>query len=1309
MNGSPRPSPGGGGPGRPPSAPIPFSLATNTGASSGSPPRGSPFPPTAASASHAGSSTPFGGVTRPTATDLNEGVLARLADLATAAMSSPDKETRDSAAQQLLFLSSYEYWDTLRVLLHLTSNNYLRFMVVKGLLFLVSNELGPQERTEMQQYVLEYLLDQRCRGEVLPFYLRNALFSVYASALFSNWKISIIRAESAEMVDSTEMAQGILAKLETYLTPEETLDCVLEILTFFARQNARLSILSVKSSFAKQVLPFFFSAAATMLASVPEKAALVCSTALECAPELDAPLVRLHPPSDTSITLLRWPAWAPALSLVMHSCGEALLRNPEGPQAGLYARLLRQCSTVTSPQEEYIANRDEVANVLLDVSGRLLLCVQENPGRTELLRLACALLVNTFERNDEATVAYLARDVGVIRVWADATRYVLGRPFDEEGADLRQALLHLFFTIAERMLPPKPRGGCGNNDGNWCSLEDSFNGYYGACTPPRTRDDGLLRSAERIPREMLPPSLAPTAPSAPRGPLPSEHTREVEQQVIEIFSTYVDLVINTAHEREESQELRTGSTFVLQTERMLQPIAEVLFCERIDLLPQLVRRLQQTIQQYEMCVRARGDQQAAAAAVALASGGAGSGAGRRGGVDASASAFGSSARSLLQELYMTLAVDNMSVGASLNCPAEAPESTPLFFTYVCLSRLSAIVSIFAIALLQGTASRDDTVLGAIATFARQLLGQEDQVTENLLQCLSLLDDAGEDAAGFGAAPSAGPSTHAAAAQVHVGILRSLFFFCGCVYETNLSRREEFYDITVNLLCYVYRYHSDQVALVVDANVLLTRIVDFGSSGTFFLGAEKLMALIEAVKEDRLPLLQAPSAPQFAVNGARQPLALEVAEARHGFLTAFTFYVETRYYAGFPIADVITTLTGRCFDDARMQANPRVTFQDLRAITKGIHQPDTLHVVLDAILRHKEVCSAVMRYEPSASPDMVAWLSVLCSRSSQYIDEENLSTTQWELTSLVMNVLCLYFSYLSYPSSPMTVSSDGMPIFANQGTGGFGGSAGRGASADAGLADNIDSSFLMNGGSGSASFFSFPTDAVDVAVVYDVSDILRTFCSAPWCNLGIVLYYERATVEHFFCGAVELLTTTSVQLLMAEEGRARVFDAMSAAVNSSGNTFQQLHLLYMRQGVWNRLVRQLTRCLSYIYAPELVDILYAILRSDQQARQRVPQYKGLEEYTLAAVFNEICTLVAVAPHLTYREMVACFGLLQMSFDGAKMLCGEYADRLLDLCSAYHRVRLRLIINSLRRGDGAHLMTEYMTYFGQSSNVGVLTAW
>ncbi|CAM38014.1 conserved hypothetical protein [Leishmania braziliensis MHOM/BR/75/M2904] len=1215
------------------------------------------------------------GIERPSTTELNDSVIERLSELATAALNSPDKETRDGAAQQLLFLSSYEYWDTLRALLPRAQNNYLRFIVVKGLLFLVSNELGPQERTEMQQYVLEYLQERRRSGEQLPFYLYNALFSVYASALFSNWKISIIRAESAEMVDSSEMAHNILAKLQTYLTTEETLDCVLEILTFFARQNSRLSILSVKSSFAKQVLPFFFSAAASMLSSAPEKAALVCSTALECAPELDAPMVRLHHPSDTTITVLRWPAWAPALSQVMNECGQALLNHPEGPCAALYSRLLRQCSTVTSPQEEYIASRDDVANVLLDVSGRLVLKVQENPGRTELLRLACALLVNTFERNDETTVAYLARDPGVIRVWADATRYVLSRPFDDEEADLRQALLHLFFMIAERMLPPKPRGGR--------SLEESFTGHYGACTPPRTREGGLAEpgfSAERLGRQPHPLPVG-----APRGPLSSEHTREVEQQVIDIFSTYVDLVINTAHEREESQELRMSSTFVLQAERMLQPIAEVLFCERIDLLPQLVDRLQQTIRQYELCIRARGEQQAAMHSAAATGG--------DGGIDC----FGLSARSLLQELYMTLAVQNMSVGAALSSPAETTESTPLFFTYVCLSRLSVIVSIFAIALLQGTANQDDSVLGAIAAFACQLLVQEDQVTANLLQCLSLLDDGNDDLNDFGGTTAlAMPTSSGHAAQVHIGILRSLFFFCSCVYETNLSRREEFYDITVNLLCYVYRYHSDQVALVGDANILLTRIVDFGSSGTFFLGAGKLMGLIEAVKEDELPLLRAPLTPPFAAGALQLPS--EVAEARHGFLTAFTFYVETRYYAGFPIADVISALTERCFDDTRMRVSPRLSFQDLKAITKGIHQPDTLQLMLESIIRHKDVCSAVVRYETAVAPDMVAWLSVLCSRSGQYMDEENLSTTQWELTSLVMNVLCFYFSHLSYPSSPMTTNSDGTPAFG----------APSGVDGGVALSDNVDSSFMMNGGSGS-TFFSFPADAVEAAVVYDVSDILNTFCSAPWCNLGIVLYYERATVEHFFCGAVELLTTTSVQLLMSEEGRARVFNAMSAAVNSSGHTFQQLHLLYMRQGVWNRLVRQLTKCLSYMYAPELIDILYAILRSDHEARQRVPHYKGLEEYTLAATFNEICTLVAVAPHLTYREMAACFGLLQMCYDSAKMLCGEYADRLLDLCSAYHRVRLRLIINSLRRGDGTHLMTEYMTYFGQSSNVGVLTAW
>lgn len=1230
---------------------------------------------------------------RPTGeADISNDVIARLSELATAALTSPDKDTRDGAAQQLLFLSSYEYWETLRTLLPRVHNNYLRFIIVKAILFLVSNELGPQERTEVQQYVLEYIEERRYAGEELPFYLRNALFSVFASALFSNWKIAIIRAESSEQMNSAEMAEGIFEKMRLYLTTDETLDCVLEILTFFSRQNSKHFILSVKGSFAKQVLPFFFSAAANMLSISPAKAAAVCSTALECAPELEAPLIRLYHPSDPSITVLRWPAWAPALSSAMNQCGQSLLEQPDGPHAAVFSRLLRQCSAVTSPQEEYIATRDEVARVLLDISQRLLFTVRANPERVELLRLSCALLVNTFERNDEATVEFLVQNPELIRVWADATRFILEKPFDEEETDLYQALLHLFYLIAERLLPPKPRL---RN-----ALEEPLENFYGASTPPG--GSSVERHEERALSSQLRSPLA-----APRGPLPSDRTREVEQQVMDVFRVYVDVVMDTAHQRADSQELRSATTYVLQTERILQPIAEVLFCERIDLVPQLVERLHQTLHQYELCVRARREQ--ASEQIGNANNG--------GDVNGRSNYGSSSAQPVLEELCMTMAVQNMHMGNG--AAGVDASSTPLFFTHVCLSRLSVIVSIFGIAMLHGTASRDDSVLGTIANFARELLGQEDQVTEDLLLCLSLFDDAAEGGAGGFNSSSAnnnnnnlsgmppGPSTspgNNAQAQIHIGILRALFFFCGCVYETNLSRNEEFYDITVNLLCYVYRYHSDQVALVADANMLLNRIVDYGSSGTYFLGADKFMGLIEVVKEDQLALLQTPG--QLGVAG----LTSEAAEARHGFLTAFTFYVETRYYAGFPIADVVNTVTERCFRNDHMQANSCLAFEDLKAITKGIHQPDTLLVMLEATIRHKDICSAVVRCEARAAPDMIAWLSVLCSRSRQYLEEQNLSSIPWELTSLVMNVLCLFFSFLSYPPSST-------PSLGASASGPFPGAAGGAASsqdfgvmADGPGLTNPPVRSNSNGGYGaSSSFFNFPTDVVDAAVVYDISDILHTFCTASWCNLGIVLFYERTTVEHFFCGAVELLTTTSVQHLMADEGRARIFNAIAAAVNSSGNTFQQLHLLYMRQGVWNRLVRLLIQCLNYAYAPELVEILYSIVRSDQQAQLRIPQYQGLEGNTLAATFNEICTLIAVAPHLTYREMTGCFGLLQMCYDGAPILCGECADKLLDFCSAYHRVRLRLIINSLRRGDGEQLLTQYMTYFGQSSVVPVLSAW
>lgn len=1191
-------------------------------------------------------------------TSADTGNIEHLTALATAAITSPDREIRESAAQQLLFLSCYDYWEVLRRLLPQVQNNYLRFFIAKAILFIVSNELGPDERVSIQEYVLTYLHDRHASGEVLPLYIRNTLYSIFASALFSNWKLSIIRGESPEKVDSTEMAQSILSRLAAHLPEADILDCVLEILVYFSRQNKKLAISAVQNSFVREVAPSFFRFAADRLGSSQEKAAQVCSNVLEYIPEVVS-YGELHQQfTDASVVVHRWSVWAPSLAHAMSTCGQELLQNPEGPNAGQLSRLLRQCSTVTSPHEEYLANRDAVAQLLLDLSHRLLQKVQEDTTRTELLGLACGLLINTFERNGEAAVRYLVSNIGILDVWAEAARFAL-RHLQEDDGDVRQALLHLFYLLAETLLPPRrqtPSHDCidysRTMDSERCILSSFRCG------------DG--RDGE---------GFGTSPPMAPRGPLSSDRASVVEGYVEEMFCTYFDYLLNTAHQQPGSQELRTTTTFILESEKLLQPIIELIACERVQLLPIVIERLKQTIDQYAVCVRAQ-EQQAG-----LQSAG-------------PTSDFEANVQTFINELNVSLALQNMD--ARYNLPREL---SPLFFMHVALSRLSVIVTICAMAVLDGCMTHQGEVLALIADFARRLLVEDDQVTGKLLNVLSMLDDDTDDDLNIGGKPGnasgAAMSSNmnfgdeaAKTPKVHRGIIRALFFFCGCVYETHLSRQEDFYDIILNLLRFVYLYHCEQSSLVVDANLLLYRLVDSSPSGRYFLGAEKLMAVVEAVKEDSIAALRFPSNPAI-------PLSAEEVEARSGFFTSFVFYVETRYYAGFPIADVVSTVVERCFESDRLPVNPRQAFDDLTALSKGIQQPDTLQVMLEAAIRHGEKLSQVLRFVPRAAPNLLSWVSTLLSLSAKWLNSSNFNTTQWELTSLVMNTLGLFFSLLPSSSPPEmdgVVTIGGVPRAG--GVGGF-------------LSSSPETVQSSSGG-GAAPFFRFPTDVVDADVVYSVSEILHALCTAPWCNLQVVMYYERSTLERFFCGAVELLTCTSVEMLMSAKGRTRVFAAIMVAISSDGRTFQQLRLLFMRQNLWNRLVRQLTKCLSYMYTPEVTEILCVLIRSDAEARASIPQYIGLDEYTLAATFNEIITLIAVSPSLSYREMSHCFILLESCYARAPELCSRHTERLLDFCSAYHRVRLRIIINSLRQG-GDHLLERFVSSFGHSSSVGVLSAW
>ncbi|KEG15087.1 hypothetical protein DQ04_00191110 [Trypanosoma grayi] len=1070
-----------------------------------------------------------------------------LTQLATEVLTSPEKGIRDEAAKRLRFMSCYDHWESVKALLPRAENNYLRFIVCKVMQFIVSNELGPQERRDMQAYVLTYLTSVRERGESLPLYVRNELYSIYAAAIYVNWRLTVISMEE----DQKGMGKHIIDELSAQLPASDVLDCVLEVLTFFARQESKGSLERVRVAFAEEVLPFCFQFAAGQISSYGQRALEICCTSLENVPSsLTDPRIVVQHTTDDSVYLENGTGWFPALPLAVQVCARAFVDDPVMGMNSPCARFLRMASAVVCIDPEWFQTRNELNESFLVFSEELL-ALYESTGYSHILQLSCAILVNVFDRDKGKVTAYLYNRPQLIHMWVLATQRVLCQWEDGEE-ELRQQLMHMFFL-------------------------------FGECIVPRVTamENGDVRA----------------------GPIMTD--------VLQVAQCYFDNVVAKAHLTEDSNELRSDVGVMLHNEKTLLPIAEMLFCERIDLYTSIARRLLTTIEQYESCVRAReaGDTEG------------------------------------LSVLMFSLAIDTNAL-----CSTLGAADVPLFLTHVCLSRLSVIISAVAIAVLNGTANRSDEILGVIARFARGLLSVDDALTSALLESLSLFDLDARYNNGNNNNNNNGVQHNEAdgMGNVHIGVLRSLFFFCGCVYESQAEGNDEFYEVMISLLRFVYVHHSDKTSLVMDANNILTKVLSQGVRGCF-LASEKMTSILMSVKEERIDLLCATS----------DQLSPEAGKARSNMLTALTFFVESRHYAGYPTLDVLPFIITRALNQERLSADPLALLRDLNAIVDGIHQVEAFYWLLDAVIDESCEVKNVMRSVPASAPLVLRLCARLCMLATQLLREDNKCESRWGLAS-----------------------------FAVRSIGGVMGAY---------------DSWSWSG----KEFLQLPTsDAVSENVVYDIADIMYNLICGHWCNLGVFLFYS----DDFFIAFREFLSlflSTSVELLMARRNCGeRVFRAFTKAFMSRGELGTRLCELMEAEGLWQPLLRHLTKCLHYTF---LLDILCTIepvfLCMERCSANGVI---SVESEIIGELFNEIVVYIAVSPHMERCEMELCFKMLFKCFEISSPICRAKMDTLLDVCSAYHRVRLRHIYALLRAGKEDALFS-YLGVFGMSSKVQTLSAW
>ena len=1120
----------------------------------------------------------------PMPVDVNE--LQRLSIIA---LTSANTAERQHATEALRFLSAFEQWENLQQLLHIIHDPHTIFILLKAVQFVVNNEIGPTERTKIQEVVLHY---SALRGDHLPQYLHGLLFSIYGSALYLNWRLMVLTIED-ENDNHTSTSRGsgnnrsllsigeqVEAALVKYLTSNRTLHCMREILYVFSREDNRASqISSIRFSFAKNVLPFFFKFAQKHLDEAPSALELCC-LALESVPSsFFNPLVNVQLTTEESINLTPSEEWLPTVHACVCRCGQYLLnqQQPDGSFAAMDEELARNCErllraasciTVSDILRSNLSIEllgglvTEIANIsfrLLDAflrwsrppispasSGRSI-SLDASGSSVVLLETACHILSNVLERQEHTVCAMLQCEADVVEKWAQASAVIFSL-WDDEHQDLRSSLLHLVFLFAIKTIPE--------------------------------RASSVLGEAERKERLV----------SWIRG----------------ICVGYLDVVLERAALAEDSHEIRSSEGVALHTEKILQPISELMFAEEVDFTPTVVQRLDQLVQLYELCLRHRQHD-----------------------------------GSMSEEEIVSLMV--LGIGT---CVSDA-EDVGLVITNVVLSRLSMIINIVALSMRCGAARQlENTLVLKVASFASRLISAEDNVIDMLLACASF-----------------GTSSQPPARKLHLGILRSLFFFCMQITETDAGRSRAASELFAGLIGYVLQQHSSCITLVNDANMLMTVLVSARSTQYHFATSEKMVQVLNSAIDGNVAIL---SHNMCSTSG-------DARVERSRLLTNLAAFVEHRqlavpyYEKKLPLFERLLAVAVAPFLSAADGGGvgPSVEIvgmatRDVKALVMGMARESSLDMM---ILWLVNACAGGMTQLIKDSGDLrlqcdfLSLWAVLCRKAFAMLKCDNVRSERWELASLI-------FNSSKYVLTGLRERGHVLPHDAS--------SAGH----------TLES------------------------LVYDVCECIACVFSGTWVNVGVMVYYGDDAVSCTLELAVDALVATSVELLMSEEDRAvQVFKAIEIClkyVDDSGScplSSARLHVL-LAETVYARLLLCMHRCVEYSYSrPALLCLQLVLLNTPP----RIVHASVCENLT-----RNVCSLLVTA-QLSNDSIEMIFQILRVCQMLHPSTAVRVLEEMLEYCTAYHRVRLRTVLMMLRNPTSGDMTKSFVSVFGTSSKVATLAAW
>ena len=373
--------------------------------------------------------------------------------LCQAALHSLDEQERLNSQNELRYLCQPEMWGHLQVVMKHSTDEAVLFMCNKALMFIVSNEIGPGERDEVQTFILTFVEERANAGQ--PLYLTKSMLSVYAMALYLNWRMMVISLEEESL--GSVIGKRIYEKISAHLSYRWRILAMTEVLSWFTREDEKTNLMTVREAFASRVLPYFFQYAVQMMKSAPslqdafapELHAFV-SQCLDFVPPTSVrPIVTTRITSEETLFIAPLEEWyAPTLDALHVCCGCAHEREIVLPAIQLARQLATLDFTRATDREQFA-----FVSLLVNFVCITLMKFQAMIDMSELLSAdaldeAVRCLCNIYERYPSGVTEILAADPHVISILTSFAHRTAER-WDESEEEVRNSLMWFLSLLVE--------------------------------------------------------------------------------------------------------------------------------------------------------------------------------------------------------------------------------------------------------------------------------------------------------------------------------------------------------------------------------------------------------------------------------------------------------------------------------------------------------------------------------------------------------------------------------------------------------------------------------------------------------------------------------------------------------------------------------------------------------------------------------------------------------------------------------------------------------------------------------------------